>query len=124
MVTMHQLVTRNIRICKKSKRLLKALKSCPFKKGIVQKTVIQTPKKPNSAKRKVCKVKLTTGRIITCHIPGEKHSLTKHAEVLVRGGRCQDLIGVRYKTVRGKFNLSAVKNRKTRLTKYGVKKIK
>jgi small subunit ribosomal protein S12 len=81
----------------------------------------QAPKKPNSAKRKVAKIKLSTGDRVTCHLPGIGHNLQQHSVVLVQGGRCQDLIGVKYKPIRGFFDLEGVKGRKTRHSKYGVK---
>jgi small subunit ribosomal protein S12 len=96
---------------------------CPQKLGTVLRVFEQAPKKPNSARRKVARVKIkSTGRHITCHLPGEGHNLTKHATVLIRGGRCQDLIGVRYKPIRGKESFGALDKRATRLSKYGVKK--
>jgi small subunit ribosomal protein S12 len=122
MSTINQLMkTKSHRIPKKKKCKVKALEKCPQKKGVVQKVYIETPKKPNSAKRKAIKVKLSTGRIIACHVPGIGHTLSKHSVVLVRGGRCQDLIGVRYKPIRGKFDCKPVEGRKTRKTKYGIK---
>jgi small subunit ribosomal protein S12 len=111
------------RIPKKKKTLVTALCKCPQKLGSVIRVFEQAPKKPNSAKRKVIKVKLKhTGRLISAHIPGEGHNLTKHSTVLIRGGRCQDLIGVRYKPIRGKESFSSLEKRITRLSKYGVKK--
>jgi len=98
------------------------LKQCPQKKGVVERVFIEKPKKPNSARRKVAKVKLKGGKIITCHIPGEGHTLSKHSVVLIRGGRAQDLIGVRYKPIRGKFDLKPVEGRISRRSKYGIKK--
>lgn len=100
--------------------MVPALKKCPQKRGVVQKMFIQTPKKPNSAKRKVAKVKLSTGRIISCYIPGIGQKLSKHSVLLVRGGRAQDLIGVRYKPIFGKFDLRPPTNRVTRLSKFGI----
>jgi small subunit ribosomal protein S12 len=106
---------RNIRVT--------ALNKCPQKLGTVIKLIEQAPKKPNSAKRKVAKVKLKhTSRMLSAHIPGIGHNLTKHSTVLVRGGRCQDLIGVRYKLIRGKESLGPVDGRISRLSKYGFKK--
>lgn len=120
MSTISQLCRRHRRITKRIRPLVPALCCCPQKRGVVQKIFIQTPKKPNSAKRKVAKVKLSTGRIISCYIPGIGHKLTKHSVVLVRGGRAQDLIGVRYKPIFGKFDFVPPANRVTRLSKYGL----
>lgn len=124
MATVHQSAFRYLRIPKKKKNLVPGLEKCPQKKGVIQKVYIETPKKPNSAKRKCIKVKLTTGRIVRCHIPGIGHSMSKHSVVMVRGGRCQDLIGIRYKPIRGMLDCKAVENRTTRLSKFGVKKNK
>lgn len=108
---------------KKQRCMVPALMQCPQKLGTVLRVFEQAPKKPNSARRKVARVKIkSTGRHITCHLPGEGHNLTKHATVLIRGGRCQDLIGVRYKPIRGKESFGALDKRATRLSKYGVKK--
>ncbi|OBZ71249.1 30S ribosomal protein S12 [Grifola frondosa] len=94
------------------------------KKGVVSQIYIQKPKKPNSAKRKVARVKLTSGKTVQAYIPGEGHNLQEHSVVLVRGGRAQDLPGVRYKLVRGCLDLGAVVNRTTSRSKYGAKKPK
>jgi len=99
-----------------------ALKGQPFAKGICLKVVIQKPKKPNSALRKVAKVKLSTGFIVPAYIPGEGHNLQEHGTVLIRGGRVPDLPGVKFKCVRGKYDLAAVTNRKRGRSKYGTKK--
>lgn len=120
MSTLHQLVSRNKKFSKRIRPLVPALKKCPQKRGVVQKIFIQTPKKPNSAKRKVAKVKLSTGRVISCYIPGIGHKLTKHSVLLVRGGRAQDLIGVRYKPIFGKFDFVAPVDRISRLSKFGL----
>jgi small subunit ribosomal protein S12 len=122
MPTLRQLVRYNKRIPKQSKTLVPKLNKCPQKKGVVERVFIEKPKKPNSARRKVAKVRLTTGKRLSCHIPGEGHSLSKHSVVLVRGGKAQDLIGVRYKVIRGKFDLKPVEGRISRRSKYGVKK--
>lgn len=125
MPTVRQLIKdKSCRIPIKKKNKVPCLKGCPQKKGIVQRVYIETPKKPNSAKRKCIKVKLTTKRIVSCHVPGIGHSLMKHALVLVRGGRAQDLIGVRYKPIRGKFDCRGVVGRISRKTKFGVGKRK
>lgn len=95
--------------------------SFPQKKGVCVRVVIRKPKKPNSALRKVAKVKLTNGQIIDAYIPGEGHNLQEHGIVLVRGGRVPDLPGVQYKCVRGKYDLAGVVGRKTSRSKYGAK---
>jgi small subunit ribosomal protein S12 len=120
MGTVRQLVHRYLRKTKRIRPLVPALKKCPQKRGVVQKIFIQTPKKPNSAKRKVAKVQLSTGRVISCYIPGIGHKLTKHSVLLVRGGRAQDLIGVRYKPIFGKFDFVPPVNRISRRSKYGL----
>lgn len=121
MSTIHQLL-KNKRISQKKKSLVPALEQCPMKKATVIRTFEQAPKKPNSARRKVARVKIkSSGRLVTCHIPGEGHNLTKHSTVMIRGGRCQDLIGVRYKPIRGLFSFEPLHSRVTRKSKYGVK---
>lgn len=120
MATLNQLL-KSPRNKPKRRSLTSALMQCPQKKGTVVRVFEQTPKKPNSARRKVAKVKLKTGRIISCHIPGIGHNLQQHSSVLVRGGRCQDLIGVRYRPIRGKESFEPLSTRVTRKSKYGVK---
>jgi len=120
MTTIRQLVMRNKRFQKKRKSRVPALEKCPFKVGIVRKVFIEKPKKPNSARRKVVRVELSNKRFITCHIPGIGHSLSKFSVIMVRGGRTQDLIGVRYKAIRNKFDLAPVVGRITRRTKFGI----
>lgn len=121
MSTIKQLTRfKSKRIYKKKKNKVPALEKCPQKRGVVNKVYIETPKKPNSARRKCIKVKLSTGRIIAAHIPGIGHSLNKHSVVLIRGGRAQDLIGVRYKPIRGIFDCRPVNGRITRRSKYGI----
>lgn len=121
--TLTQLLKNQYRAPKKQRCLVPALLKCPQKLGTVIRVFEQAPKKPNSARRKVARVKIkSSGRHITCHLPGEGHNLTKHATVLIRGGRCQDLIGVRYKPIRGKESFAALDKRVTRLSKFGVKK--
>jgi small subunit ribosomal protein S12 len=122
MSTLRQLVRYNPRIPKSKKCLVPALKKNPQRKGVVERVFIEKPKKPNSARRKVAKVKFNDGKRITCHIPGEGHSLTKHSVVLIRGGRAQDLIGVRYKPIHNKFDLKPVERRVSRRSKYGIKR--
>jgi len=121
MITVRQLIFSSKRKDKIKKSKVPRLDCCPQRKGTVQKVFEQTPKKPNSAKRKVARVKLTSGKLVTCHLPGIGHNLQQHSVVLVRGGRCQDLIGVRYKPIRGLFDFAPVKGRKTRKSKYGIK---
>ena len=122
MVTIRQLAKSFKRIELKKKNKVPALEHCPQKRGVVQKVYIEKPKKPNSAKRKAIKVKLSRGRIVACHVPGIGHTLSKHSVVLIRGGKTQDLIGVRYKPIRGKFDCKSVDGRVTRRSKYGVRK--
>lgn len=101
-----------------------ALKFCPQKKAICTRVYTTTPKKPNSALRKVSRVRLTTGTEITAYIPGIGHNLQEHSVVLIRGGRVKDLPGVRYHIIRGCLDSSGVKNRKNGRSKYGTKKPK
>jgi small subunit ribosomal protein S12 len=96
----------------------------PFKKGVCIKVFTTTPKKPNSALRKVARVRLTNGMEITAYIPGEGHNLQEHSVVLVRGGRVKDLPGVRYHIVRGVYDTAGVEGRKQQRSKYGAKKEK
>ncbi len=98
--------------------------SSPFKRGVCIKVFTQTPKKPNSALRKVARVKLSNGMEVTAYIPGEGHNLQEHSVVLIRGGRVKDLPGVRYHIVRGVLDTSGVEGRKTERSKYGAKKPK
>jgi len=97
-------------------------KSSPFKRGVCIRVTTKTPKKPNSALRKVARVRLTTGQEVWAYIGGEGHNLQEHAVVLVRGGRVKDLPGVRYHIVRGNLDLQGVQNRKKGRSKYGAKK--
>jgi small subunit ribosomal protein S12 len=99
-----------------------ALKACPQRRGICTRVYTTTPKKPNSAIRKVARVKLTTGFEVTAYIPGEGHSLQEHSIVLVRGGRAKDLPGVRYRVIRGALDSTGVKDRQQSRSKYGTKK--
>jgi small subunit ribosomal protein S12 len=99
-----------------------ALKSCPQRRGICTRVYVTKPKKPNSAIRKVARVKLTTGLEITAYIPGEGHNLQEHSIVLVRGGRVKDLPGVRYKIIRGTLDCTGVKDRQQGRSKYGARK--
>ena len=123
MPTINQLV-RQGRRAKVRRSKSPVLDKCPFKRGVCLQVKIQTPKKPNSALRKIARVKLSNGNEITAYIPGEKHTLQEHAIVLVRGGRVRDLPGVRYKIIRGTLDSSGVKNRKQARSRYGAKKDK
>ena len=98
------------------------LERCPQKRGVCLQVKTETPKKPNSALRKVARVRLSNGKEITAYIPGEGHNLQEHSIVLVRGGRVRDLPGVRYRLVRGVLDALGVENRKQSRSKYGVKK--
>lgn len=91
-------------------------------RGVCLRVTTMTPKKPNSALRKIARIRLTSGQEVTAYIPGEKHNLQEHSVVLIRGGRVKDLPGVRYHIVRGKIDLSGVQGRKKARSKYGVKK--
>merc|ERR1712080_302018 len=101
-----------------------ALQACPQRRGVCTRVYTTTPKKPNSALRKVAKVRLTTGIEVICYIPGEGHNLQEHSVVLVRGGRVKDLPGVRYTVIRGTLDTQGVKDRKQSRSKYGAKKPK
>ena len=120
MPTIQQLIrSARKKITKKTKS--PALKSCPQRRGICLRVYTVTPKKPNSALRKVARVRLTTGFEVTAYIPGVGHNLQEHAVVLVRGGRVKDLPGVRYHIVRGSLDTAGVKNRNQSRSKYGAK---
>ena len=108
---------------KKEKNKTPALNFNPQKKGMCVKIYNRTPKKPNSALRKVAKIKLSNGKKIETYIPGEKHNLQEFSVVLMRGGRVPDLPGVKYHLIRGKYDFHGVKNRKTSRSKYGTKLI-
>src|ERR671933_2043576 len=120
MPTINQLV-RKPRVQQKSRPKHPALLGCPQKRGVCLQVKIMTPKKPNSALRKVARVRLSNGTEVTAYIPGEGHNLQEHSMVLVRGGRVKDLPGVRYKIVRGALDTQAVKNRKQARSRYGAK---
>jgi len=124
MGTITQLCQKRLRKKKTYKIKMPALKGNPQVKGVCIKIYNRTPKKPNSALRKVAKVKLSTGKRVECYIPGEGHNLQQYSVVLVRGGRVPDLPGVKYHIIRGKYDCNGVKNRKTSRSKYGVKKAK
>ena len=99
-----------------------ALRSAPQKRGVCTRVYTSTPKKPNSALRKVARVRLTNGIEVTCYIPGEGHNLQEHSIVLIRGGRVKDLPGVRYHVIRGALDASGVDGRKQSRSKYGTKR--
>jgi len=123
MPTINQLVRKGrFKIEQKSKS--RALDSCPQKRGVCTRVYTTTPKKPNSALRKVAKVRLTNGLEVICYIPGEGHNLQEHSIVLVRGGRVKDLPGVRYTIVRGALDTAGVNDRKKSRSKYGTKRPK
>jgi small subunit ribosomal protein S12 len=121
MPTINQLV-RLGRTDKKAKTKTPALKGAPQKRGVCTRVYTTTPKKPNSALRKVCRVRLTNNMEVTAYIPGIGHNLQEHSVVLIRGGRVKDLPGVRYKVVRAALDASGVANRKQGRSKYGAKK--
>jgi len=123
MPTINQLVAKG-RTSKPKRNKVPALEGCPQKRGVCTRVYTTTPKKPNSALRKVCRVRLTNGFEVTSYIPGEGHNLQEHSVVLIRGGRVKDLPGVRYHTLRGVLDAQGVKNRKQGRSKYGVKRPK
>ena len=123
MPTINQLV-RKARVQQKSRPKHPALHGCPQKKGVCLQVKIMTPKKPNSALRKVARVRLTTGIEVTAYIPGIGHNLQEHSVVLIRGGRVKDLPGVRYHIIRGTLDTAGTKNRKKARSKYGAKREK
>ena len=123
MVTSNQLV-RKPRKDVKNKSKVPALKACPQRRGVCTRVYTTTPKKPNSAMRKVARVRLTSGFEVSSYIGGEGHNLQEHSVVLVRGGRVKDLPGVRYHVVRGSLDTSGVNDRKQGRSKYGTKKPK
>ena len=116
-------LVRKPRKKKKIKTDVPALKGSPQKRGVCTRVYTTTPKKPNSALRKVCKVRLTSGYEVISYIGGEGHNLQEHSVVLIRGGRVKDLPGVRYHTVRGTLDTAGVDDRKQRRSKYGTKKV-
>ena len=120
MPTINQLVAQG-RSPKPTRNKVPALEECPQKRGVCTRVYTTTPKKPNSALRKVARVRLTNGMEVTCYIPGEGHNLQEHSVVLVRGGRVKDLPGVRYKVVRGTLDAAGVSDRKKARSQYGAK---
>ena len=123
MPTIQQLVRKG-RTAKASKSKTPALKNGPQRRGVCTRVYTTTPKKPNSALRKVARVRLSTGIEVTAYIPGEGHNLQEHSIVLVRGGRVKDLPGVRYKIVRGSLDTQGVKDRQQARSRYGAKREK
>ena len=121
MATINQLV-RKPRKRKVTKSGVPALQACPQRRGVCTRVYTTTPKKPNSALRKVARVRLTNGMEVTSYIPGEGHNLQEHSIVLVRGGRVRDLPGVRYHVVRGSLDTLGVDGRKKGRSKYGTKR--
>jgi small subunit ribosomal protein S12 len=123
MPTINQLV-RNPRKAPRSRNKVPALEGCPQKRGVCTRVYTTTPKKPNSALRKVARVRLTNGFEVTSYIPGEGHNLQEHSVVLLRGGRVKDLPGVRYHIIRGTLDTKGVGDRRQRRSKYGTKRPK
>ena len=123
MPTVNQLVKKGRKkVVTKSQSIL--LENCPQKRGVCLTVTTTTPKKPNSALRKICRVRLSTGKETTCYIPGEGHNLQEHSIVMIRGGRVKDLPGVRYHIIRGALDTSGVDGRRQRRSKYGAKRPK
>ncbi|MCF8242210.1 MAG: 30S ribosomal protein S12 [Melioribacteraceae bacterium] len=123
MPTINQLVRKGRKVVT-SKNKAPALEACPQKRGVCTRVYTTTPKKPNSALRKVARVRLTNGMEVTAYIPGEGHNLQEHSIVMIRGGRVKDLPGVRYHIIRGTLDTSGVEDRKKGRSKYGTKKPK
>jgi small subunit ribosomal protein S12 len=123
MATVNQLV-RKPRQKPDAKSNVAALQACPQRRGVCTRVYTTTPKKPNSALRKVCRVRLTNGFEVSSYIGGEGHNLQEHSVVLIRGGRVKDLPGVRYHTVRGTLDCAGVSNRRAGRSKYGTKRPK
>ena len=123
MPTINQLVrSSRDKVSKRNK--VPALKACPQKRGVCLRVYTTTPKKPNSALRKVARVKLTNGQEVTAYIPGEGHNLQEHSVVLIRGGRVKDVPGVRYHIIRGTLDTQGLEKRRQRRSKYGAKRPK
>jgi small subunit ribosomal protein S12 len=123
MPTINQLV-RNGRTVKPQKSSVRALARCPQRRGVCLQVTTRTPKKPNSALRKIARVRLTNGQEVTAYIGGEGHNLQEHSVVLVRGGRVRDLPGVRYHVVRGSLDTLGIEKRRQGRSKYGTKRPK
>ena len=122
MPTINQLCKKK-RLTKKRRNKVPALDMSPQKKGVCTKIFLRTPKKPNSALRKLATLRLTNGKKVAAYIPGEGHNLQEYSSVLTRGGRVKDLPGIKYHLVRGKLDFSGLKTRRTARSKYGTKKI-
>ncbi|MBM3633020.1 MAG: 30S ribosomal protein S12 [Alphaproteobacteria bacterium] len=123
MPTINQLI-RKPRAPKGARNKVPALEACPQKRGVCTRVFTTTPKKPNSALRKVARIRLTNGYEVTGYIPGEGHNLQEHSVVLIRGGRVKDLPGVRYHIIRGALDTQGVKDRRQSRSKYGAKRPK
>jgi small subunit ribosomal protein S12 len=123
MPTINQLI-RNPRSLQVARNKVPAMQACPQKRGVCTRVYTTTPKKPNSALRKVARVRLTNGFEVTSYIPGEGHNLQEHSVVLIRGGRVKDLPGVRYHVIRGTLDTQGVRDRRQRRSKYGAKRPK
>ena len=123
MPTINQLIRKGREVLK-TKSTAPALKECPQKRGVCTRVYITSPKKPNSALRKVARVRLTNGIEVTAYIPGIGHNLQEHSVVLIRGGRVKDLPGVRYHIIRGSLDTAGVANRNQGRSKYGAKRAK
>lgn len=122
MPTINQLAQFSKRLGKLRTQRMPALQQCPQKKGVCVRILTRTPKKPNSAIRKLAKIRLSNRKIIYGYIPGEGHSLQEHSVVMIRGGRVKDLPGIKYKIIRGVFDFQGLENRKQARSKYGTKK--
>ena len=123
MPTINQLIRKGRKAIKEKKKA-PALQSCPQRRGVCLQVKTRTPKKPNSALRKIARVRLTNGMEVTAYIPGEGHNLQEHSIVTIRGGRVKDLPGVRYHIIRGTLDASSVDTRRRGRSKYGTKKPK
>lgn len=123
MPTINQLI-RKPRQPKPVRNMVPAMEACPQKRGVCTRVYTTTPKKPNSALRKVARVRLTNGFEVTSYIPGEGHNLQEHSVVMIRGGRVKDLPGVRYHIIRGTLDTQGLQNRRQRRSKYGAKRPK
>ena len=123
MPTINQLI-RKPRKSPEQRNRVPALESCPQKRGVCTRVYTTTPKKPNSALRKVARVRLTNGFEVTSYIPGEGHNLQEHSVVMIRGGRVKDLPGVRYHIIRGTLDTQGIQDRRQRRSKYGAKRPK
>lgn len=123
MPTLNQLI-HSPRFSKQNRKKTPALEGCPQKKGTILKVLIVTPKKPNSALRKIARIRLSTKSVVSAYIPGEGHNLQQYSTVLMRGGRAKDLPGIKYHLVRGKYDFLGIKGRKVARSKYGTKKEK